>query len=135
MGNSTLADLDPRTATASHLQALLQSSSLTSVQLVQLYTRQIEACNGYLHAVISNAPASLLLGQASRLDGERAQGRVRSSMHGIPILIKDNIATHPDMGMDTTAGSFALAGSRPKKSADLVEKVRFGGVAGFYPLI
>ena len=51
-------------------------------------------------------------------------------------ISKDNLDTHADLGMDTTSGSFALAGSRPKKSADVVERVRFGKTrAGQYLIL
>ncbi|KAK0507196.1 hypothetical protein JMJ35_010234 [Cladonia borealis] len=118
---------DPRTATASDLQELLRASKVTSVQLVKIYLKQIEQYNSYLKAVISTAPKSAILDKAEKLDAERAEGNVRSSLHGIPILIKDNIATHPSLGMDTTAGSLALVGSRPKKSADVVERLISAG--------
>lgn len=88
MENATLATMDPRTATASDIQALLQRSSLTSLQLVQLYIERIQTYNSYLRAVISTPPTHLLLEAATKLDRERAQGKVRSGMHGIPILIK-----------------------------------------------
>ncbi|ATY58913.1 amidase family [Cordyceps militaris] len=111
-----------RNPVASRL-AIAKSKQDGERNLVKLYMERIETYNGYLRAVIGTPPTHLLLEAATKLDDERAQGKVRSSMHGIPILIKDNIATHPDMGMDTTAGSFALAGSRPKKSAELVERL------------
>ncbi|KAH8761174.1 amidase family protein [Diaporthe sp. PMI_573] len=123
MVNSPSHPFDPRVVTASELQSLLQDRKTTSVQLVEFYLEQIETYDGYLHAVISTAPKASLLEEAERLDQERKQGIVRSPMHGIPILVKDNIATSPSLGMETTAGSFALKGSRPRKSADLIEKL------------
>ena len=81
---------DPRTATASDLQELLRASKVTSVQLIKIYLKQIEQYNGYLKAVISTAPESALLDKAEDLDAERAEGKERSSLHGIPILIKAN---------------------------------------------
>ena len=81
---------DPRTATASDLQELLRASKVTSVQLIKIYLKQIEQYNGYLKAVISTAPESAVLDRAEELDAERAGGKVRSSLHGIPILIKAN---------------------------------------------
>lgn len=130
---------DVLTTTAAELQMSLTSGLLTSVQLVQVYLDEIEKHNGYLKAVIAAAPRASLMQKAKALDEERSSGTIRSQLHGLPILVKvrdaqqlgvqgltrsqDNTATHPDLGMDTTAGSFALAGSRPKKSADVVEKV------------
>ena len=130
---------DVLTTTAAELQRSPNSGLLKSVQLVEVYLDQIEKHNGYLKAVIATAPRASLMEKAKALDRERSNGTIRSQLHGLPILVKvqnaqrlgvhgltriqDNIATHPDLGMDTTAGSFALAGSRPKKSADVVERV------------
>ena len=131
---------DVLTATAAELQRFLDSGFLSSVQLVEVYLDQIEKHNGYLKAVIATAPRASLMEKAKALDKERSNGTIRSRFHGLPILVKvqnaqrlvvvqeltrsqDNIATHPDLGMDTTAGSFALAGSRPRTSADVVERV------------
>ncbi|CZS97129.1 related to glu/asp-tRNA amidotransferase subunit A [Rhynchosporium agropyri] len=61
------------------------------------------------------------------VDKERQNGKIRGPLHGISVLLKDNIATHPDFGMDTTAGSLALAGSMPRKNADVVEKLILAG--------
>lgn len=88
MGSAKPFPFDPRTATASDLQALLRASKVTSVQLVKVYLKQIEQYNGYLKAVISTAPESALLDEAEKLDAERGGREVRSSLHGIPILIK-----------------------------------------------
>ncbi|WVO13615.1 hypothetical protein L204_101236 [Cryptococcus depauperatus] len=81
------------TATASELQAKLADHSVTSGQLVQLYLKQIAQYNTYLKAVIAVAPSDLLANTAAELDEERARGNIRGSLHGIPILVKDNIAT------------------------------------------
>jgi len=62
---------------------------------------------------------------ADRLDAERKSGRTRGPLHGIPILIKDNIATNDRMM--TTAGSLALAGVTPPKDAFIVERLRDAG--------
>ena len=127
-------------ATAGDLQRDLSSGSLTSVELVNACLDQIELHDDYLHAVISKAPRAHLVKQAQKLDIERKTKGTRSKLHGIPILIKvlpslficmhlpnpylqDNIATLPEFHMDTTAGSFALAGSKPKRNADIVEQV------------
>ena len=130
---------DVLTTTAAELQNFLNSGLLTSVQLVEVYLDQIVRHNGYLKAVIATPSRASLMEKAKALDNERSSGTIRSQLHGLPILVKvqnaqrpsvqdltrrqDNIATHPDLGMDTTAGSFALAASRPKKSADVVERV------------
>ncbi|KAK5659422.1 hypothetical protein OQA88_623 [Cercophora sp. LCS_1] len=106
-------DINLLTATASELQARLGSSSITSQQLVKLYVDQISQYNGYL--------------KAKELDDERASGHVRSPLHGIPILIKNNIATAPDLGLQTTCGSLALVGSRPRANAGIIDKLIVAG--------
>jgi amidase len=123
-----MSQFDSLTATASDLQAQLTSGKYTSVQLVELYLNQIAQDNGYLHAVIATAPKDDILRQAEKLDEERKSGKIRSSLHGIPILVKDNVATHPNLGMDTTAGSFALVGSKPKKHAPIVDRLLDAGL-------
>ncbi|PTB38711.1 uncharacterized protein TrAFT101_006733 [Trichoderma asperellum] len=123
-------DIDVLTATAEELQQLLSSSAeVTSKHLVQKYLSQIKRHNDYLKAVISIAPESLLLKRAGMLDEERKNGRLRSPLHGIPILIKDNIATHyGSTGLDTTAGSLALAYSNPRINAPVVDRMLEAGL-------
>ncbi|KAL8782231.1 MAG: hypothetical protein Q9213_005561 [Squamulea squamosa] len=121
------APFDVLTTTAKELETLLDSGKVTSAQLVEVYLAEIEKKNGYLKAVISTAPRNSLIERANVLDIERSSGTVRSHLHGLPILVKDNIDTHPNLGMDTTSGSFALAGARPRKSADVVERLPKGG--------
>ena len=127
-------------ATAGDLQRDLSSGGLTSVELVNACLDQIEQHDDYLHALISKPPRAHLVEQAQKLDIERKMKGIRSELHGIPILIKvlpllfackhlsdpyiqDNIATLPEYHMDTTAGSLALAGSKPKRNADIIERV------------
>ncbi|OJJ52521.1 hypothetical protein ASPSYDRAFT_164676 [Aspergillus sydowii CBS 593.65] len=114
------ASVNPLTATASELQAGLAAGKYNSSQLVDLYLEQIARHNDYLRAVIETTPVAVLHRQASQLDQERALGQTRGPLHGIPILLKDNIATHPDLGLGTTAGSFALLGSRPRRNSDIL---------------
>jgi amidase len=131
---------DSLTAEARDLQKWLHDGSLTSVDLVEAYLQQIQKHNGYLHAVISTVPRVMMLRTARPLDDERRARGIRSPLHGIPVLLKvglhsdnacwwltwskDNIATHPDLGVKTTAGSFALAESQVKRNADIVNTVR-----------
>ena len=134
------APFDVLTTTASELKILLASGKVTSAQLIEVYLAENERNNGYLKAVICTAPKNSLIEKANALDRERSSGRTRSHLHGLPMLVKvgftltscfvwrshsakDNMDTHPDLGMDTTAGSFALAGARPKKSAEVVGRV------------
>jgi hypothetical protein len=76
------------TATATELQTGLTAGKFNSSQLIDLYLDQITQHNGYLKAVIETAPRSLLQQEANRLDLERADGKLRGPLHGIPILLK-----------------------------------------------
>src|SRR3954469_5986822 len=105
------------------LQALMRSGHLTSRELTKAYLHRIAALNPTLHAVIETNPQAV--GIAARRDGERHAGRVRGPLHGIPILLKDNIAT--DDAMETTAGSLALVGSRVPRDATIVARLRAAG--------
>lgn len=116
-------NFDILTATAEDLQRELSSGGTTSQQLVKIYLSQIERHNDYLKAVISTAPEALLLERAAILDDERQSGKLRGPLHGIPILVKDNVATHPSTGLDTTAGSLALVNSKPRSNAPIVDRV------------
>lgn len=107
--------------TISDIQTRLAQGTLTSSSLVQACRKQIADRNGYLHAVICISPKASQY--AEQLDKERQAGQIRGPLHGIPILLKDNIATEPSLGMDTTSGTFALAGSRPRASADVAERL------------
>lgn len=106
--------LNVLTATASELQKAYTDGTLTIGSAVTQYLSQIHACNDYLHAIISAAPKETLLHRAKLLDKERAEGYVRSPLHGIPVIVKDNTATDTELGMETTAGTFALVGSHVK---------------------
>ena len=105
------------------LQALMISGELTSRELTQAYLQRIDRLNPLLGAVIETNPQAV--GIAARLDGERHARRVRGPLHGIPILLKDNIAT--DDAMETTAGSLALVGTRVPGDAPLVANLRAAG--------
>jgi amidase len=116
---------------AMSLQTLLQEGKLTSVQLVLSVLAQIERQDKKgleLHAMLDIVPKELLLERATQLDRERQQGKVRSPLHGIPITLKDCIATHPDLGLRTSVGSFALLNARPARSALVVDKLMEQGL-------
>jgi amidase len=112
-------------ATITQLQADLSSGRLTSVQLVDAYLARIAAYDRQgptLNAVIAVNPAAR--SEAAARDRERAAGRVRGPLHGIPILIKDNFGT---TDMPTTASSIALAGFIPSRDAFQMKKLREAG--------
>lgn len=79
--------------------------------------------NPYLRGVLQIAPLPTLVARAKALDAERtANPKACGPLHGIPILIKDNIATDPkSTGLGTTCGSLALLHAKPKGNANLVE--------------
>ncbi len=112
------------TATAEELQTLLSATSgVDSKHLVKAYLAQINRHDSSLRAVISVAPEEMLVQRAEMLDQERRAGAVRGPLHGIPIIVKDNIATNPATGLDTTAGSLALVDSKPRANAPVVDRV------------
>jgi len=108
------------------LQAALQSGRVTALQLVKLYQRRIGAIDKSgprLNSIIEMNPDAAAI--AAALDAERQSKGPRGPLHGIPLLLKDNIATRDKM--QTTAGSLALAGSRPTRDAHLVSRLRDAG--------
>jgi amidase len=113
-------------ATIAELQASLVAGRRTSRGLVEAYLARIAALDRRgpeLRALLEINPEALAIADA--LDAERRAKGARGPLHGIPILLKDNIATH-DL-MTTTAGSLALAGSVPARDAWLVRRLREAG--------
>jgi amidase len=110
-------------ASIPQLQALMTSGQLTSRELTQGYLQRIGALNPLLAAVIETNPNAIAI--AALLDNERRSGAVRGPLHGIPVLVKDNIAT--DDQMQTTAGSLALVNSTVPADAPIVAKLRAAG--------
>jgi amidase len=107
-------------------QAALARGELTSRQLVERYLQRIESLDAQgpkLRAVLETNPEALDI--AATLDAERRAGKLRGPLHGIPILVKDNIDTADRM--HTTAGSEALAADRPARDAFIVERLRAAG--------
>jgi len=108
------------------IQQGYKDGSFTVKELVQAYIDRIEAVdkNGQeLHSVIMVNPDALQI--AEELDKEMKEGKIRGPMHGIPVLLKDNIDTHDKM--PCTAGSRALAQSFPLKDSYLAMKLREAG--------
>ena len=112
-------------ASITELQAALASGRVSSVDLVDAYLARIAAydrAGPMLNAIVRVHPGARE--QAARLDRERAEGRVRGPLHGIPILLKDNYDT---FDMPTTGSTLALAASVPPRDADQVLKLREAG--------
>src|SRR2546430_9157725 len=113
-------------ATIAELQAGLESGKYTARSLVTAYRQRIEELDRKgpaLRAVLEANPDALA--QAAALDAERKAKGPRGPLHGIPVLVKDNVATRDRM--QSTAGSLALAGVAPPGDAFLVERLRAAG--------
>ena len=112
--------------TISSLQKKLTSGKYTSQNLVELYLKRIENIdnNGFkLNAIIEINPDAVSI--AKEMDKERSEGKTRGVLHGIPIVIKDNIDTSDKM--QTTAGSLAMVGNIASSDAFIVKKLREAG--------
>ena len=105
------------------LRTSMASGSLTSRGLTEAYLERIEMMDAALRSVLETNPDALEM--ADTLDAERRSGRVRGALHGIPVLVKDNIDTADRM--KTTAGSFALGEVTPARDAFLVGRLRETG--------
>lgn len=109
--------------TIPELQALMAGGALSSLELTRGYIQRITTLNPVLRAVIEVNPAAEAI--AARLDADRRRGRSRGPLHGIPILVKDNVAT--DDQMQTTAGSLALVNSKVPSDAVVAQRLRTAG--------
>ncbi|KAF9058669.1 amidase signature enzyme [Rhodocollybia butyracea] len=110
------------------LQDGLDAGRFNAVDLVTAYLARIEEVNlqgPELRAIIEVSPVALK--SAAELDEERRVSGKRSMLHGIPVLLKDNIATISSEGLNTTAGSYALLGSVPPDDAGVVKRLRKAG--------
>ncbi len=108
------------------LQQKMQTGALTSVSITDMYLQRIHTIdkNGpRLNAVIEINPDALAI--AASLDRERKAGKIRGPLHGIPILVKDNINTGDKMM--TTAGSLALNGNIAAHDAFIIQQLRDAG--------
>jgi amidase len=125
-GSSPVPSFELDELTVADLQRAMEEGSKTSSRLTELYLGRIEALNRsgpQLRAVIETNPDALAI--AAALDRERREKGPRGPLHGIPVLLKDNIDTHD--AMTTTAGSLALEGSRPPRDSFVAEKLRAAG--------
>ena len=108
------------------LQDLMAHGKASAVSLVKKYQARIEAIDRHgprLNAVMELNPDALAI--AAALDKERVSRGARGPLHGVPVLIKDNIDTHDRM--TTTAGSLALAGSIPPRDSFVAARLRAAG--------
>ncbi|WP_280370585.1 amidase family protein, partial [Nocardia wallacei] len=117
--------LDPERVDIAGLQDAMRAGRVTSAELVQTYLNRIRVLNDEgprLNAIRMVNPHALR--DAERLDAERRRGRVRGPLHGVPVLVKDNIDV---AGMPTTAGALALRDSVPAVDSFLVQRLREAG--------
>ena len=113
-------------ATVSSLQAAMESGQMSARSITQLYIDRIsrlDRSGPLLHSIIEVNPDSLKI--ADSLDIERKSRGARGPLHGIPVLLKDNINTLAPL--TTTAGSLALAGSIPHQEAVIAKQLRDAG--------
>ena len=112
-------------ASIAQLQARMAAGRLSSAELVNIYLRRIAAIDKGLdlRSILQLNPDVQRI--AAQLDQERRRGRVRGPLHGIPILLKDNIDTADRM--QTTAGSLALAGASALQDATVAKRLREAG--------
>ena len=113
-------------ATIADLQDGMKTGKWSARTITEAYLARIDAMDAAgpaLRSVLERNADALAI--AESLDRERKEGRVRGPLHGIPVLVKDNIDTADRMA--TTAGSLALAGARPARDAEVVHRLRSAG--------
>lgn len=121
-----VSDFELEEVSITELHAGMVSGRWTSREITALYLHRIEEIDRKgptLRSIIEVNPDALEI--AEERDREREAGQVRGCLHGIPILVKDNIATHDRM--TTTAGSYALEGSIPPEDSGVARKLREAG--------
>ena len=125
VGSLPAASVALTDASITELQAAMQSGALTAEKLVQLFLARIDAyekSGPHLHAIITLNPRAL--DEARALDAERKAKGPRGPLHGIPILLKDNIDT---ADLPTTGGFYALRDSVPPQDAEQTRRLRAAG--------
>ena len=121
-----LKEDDLNEATIDELQTRMKTGAFSSKEITAWYLKRIQELDKKgpkINSVIEINPDAL--STAISMDAERKAGRVRGPLHGIPVLIKDNIDTADKMM--TTAGSLALVGNHPSKDAFIVQQLRKAG--------
>lgn len=114
-------------ATIDQMQEAMTNGTLTSQQLVTCYIIRTYQTNSYINSLLQLNPDVLAI--AAQMDAERAAGKVRGPLHGIPFTVKDNIASKDNL--ETTAGSWALLGSIVPRDAFVVKQLRDAGAVLF----
>src|SRR5437660_3683356 len=112
--------------TITQLKGLMASGQARSTDLVNFYLRRIQALDQggpIVNSVLEVNPDALAIAQ--QLDAERQAGQVRGPLHGVPVLLKDNVDTHDRM--QSAAGSLALVGAAPAQDATVAARLRAAG--------
>lgn len=118
----TKAPIDITKETVASLSKSLDEEIITSEELINIYLERIKKYNDQYNALITiNENA---INEAKELDKERQNGNIKSSIHGIPIIVKDNIDV---LGTATTAGSKALSDNYPNEDALIIQKLKDAG--------
>ena len=123
---SSVAAFELDELTVADLQQRMASNQDTARSLCEKYMARIEALDKQgptLRSVLEVNPDALEI--AAALDAERAAGKVRGPLHGIPVLVKDNVGTADRM--ETTAGSLALVGMQPSADSHVAKRLRDAG--------
>ncbi len=124
--NETMDDFELNEITIDTLQQKMAAGTYSSVSITQKYLdriKEIDQKGHHLSAVIELNPDALSI--AAAIDAERKNGKVRGPLHGIPVLIKDNIDTGDKM--QTTAGALAMEGHIARKDAFIIARLRDSG--------
>lgn len=123
-GQNAVKSFELEEMTVAEMQEAMRSGKMSSREITQRYIERIGTVDKKINSVIEINPDALRI--AETLDRERQSGKIRSAMHGVPVLLKDNIDTADKM--KTTAGSLALIDApTPKQDAFLVRKLREAG--------
>ena len=128
----TQSNMQIEEITINEIQDKMKSGELTARKLTELYLQRIKEIDPKLNSVLETNPDALKI--ADEMDKERKNGKIRGMMHGIPVLIKDNIDTADKM--KTTAGSLALLDApMPKNDAFIVSQMRKAGAVPWKSLV
>ena len=118
----TKAPIDITKETVASLSKSLDEEIITSEELINIYLERIKKYNDQYNALITINESAI--NEAKELDKERQNGNIKSSIHGIPIIVKDNIDV---LGTATTAGSKALSDNYPNEDALIIRKLKDAG--------
>ena len=122
----TIPDFELNETSITELQEKMAAGTTSSVQITKLYLDRIDAIDKkgqFLNSVIELNPDAMNIAKA--MDDERKAGKTRGPLHGIPVLVKDNIDTADKM--QTTAGALAMAGHIATSDAFIIKKLREAG--------